>query len=123
MGPGADLTRADLAGADLTKLDLTGVDLWTTNQDGADLTRSNLTNILSGPKPGIKGIPTLPSEWKLISGFLFGPGTNLLMEILPDGLDLTGVNLTDVNLTGTDLTGVTWSNTTCPDGTVTNTGC
>ena len=90
-----------------------------------------------GTYPGIKGVPTLPSEWKLISGFLFGPGTNLLMEILPDGLDLTGVNLTDaelpaymiganltdVNLTGTDLTGVTWSNTTCPNGTVTNTGC
>jgi hypothetical protein len=28
-----------------------------------------------------------------------------------------------VSLTGVNLTGVIWSNTTCPDGSVTNTGC
>ena len=41
--------------------------------------------------------------------------------------DLTNANLTGANLTGATnmgtaiLTGVTWSNTTCPDGTVSNT--
>jgi uncharacterized protein YjbI with pentapeptide repeats len=44
------------------------------------------------------------------------------------GANLSGANLTDaymyqVNLTDANLTGMTWSNTTCPDGTVTNTGC
>ena len=46
---------------------------------------------------------------------------------------LRGANLKRANLTGTDFTGAhfdpdtvegaKWSNTTCPNGTVTNTGC
>lgn len=36
--------------------------------------------------------------------------------------NLTGANLGGANLGGANLTGVTWSNTTCPDGTVTTTG-
>ena len=49
------------------------------------------------------------------------------------GVDLTGAFLKFANLSGADLTGailtdanltrVTWSNTTCPNGSVTNTGC
>ncbi|MGY9080230.1 MAG: pentapeptide repeat-containing protein [Candidatus Nanopelagicales bacterium] len=35
---------------------------------------------------------------------------------------LTGANLRGANLTGANLTAVKWSNTTCPDGTVTDTG-
>jgi hypothetical protein len=31
--------------------------------------------------------------------------------------DLTSANLKDANLIGADLTGAIWSNTTCPDGT------
>ena len=38
------------------------------------------------------------------------------------GADLTGTNLRGANLTGANLTAVKWSNTTCPDGTVTDTG-
>jgi len=43
--------------------------------------------------------------------------------------NLTNVNLTNADLTGAVLpaanfrTGVKWSNTTCPNGTVTSTGC
>ena len=44
-------------------------------------------------------------------------GANLKGANLKDA-DLTGANLTKANLTG-----VIWSNTTCPDGSVTNTGC
>ncbi len=39
------------------------------------------------------------------------------------GADLTGADLTNAFLTNAILTGVTWANTTCPDGSVTNTGC
>jgi uncharacterized protein YjbI with pentapeptide repeats len=44
------------------------------------------------------------------------------------GVNLSGANLTDVNiqlmdLRGANLTGVVWSNTKCPDGRVTSTGC
>ena len=48
--------------------------------------------------------------------------SKILAEVM-DGANLTDVNLTGADLTGAYLTGVTWSNTTCPDGTVTNTGC
>ncbi len=37
--------------------------------------------------------------------------------------NLTGANLTNATLTGANLSAVTWSYTTCPDGTVTSTGC
>jgi len=39
------------------------------------------------------------------------------------GADLTGADLTGALLSGGKLSGVIWSTTTCPDGTVTNTGC
>ena len=37
--------------------------------------------------------------------------------------DLTGANFTNANLAEARFFGNTWSNTTCPDGTVTSTGC
>ena len=42
--------------------------------------------------------PTLPTDWKLVSGFLLGPTVDLHIA------DLTGVDLTNVNLTGSILT-------------------
>ena len=59
----------------------------------------------------------VPAGWILQGGYLFGPGA-----ILTDAV-LTNADLTGANLTGAILTDVTWSNTTCPDGTLTNTGC
>ena len=44
---------------------------------------------------------------KKVNGYVIGPGANL-----------TGADLDSANLTG-----VTWSNTTCPDKSVTSTGC
>lgn len=38
-----------------------------------------------------------------------------------NGADLRDANLTNANLTGATLAGVAWYNTTCPDGTNTNT--
>jgi len=115
----ADLTDADLTGADLTNANLNGANL-----NGADLTGASLYNVQSG---SITGSPSsLPTSWKLINGYLMGPGTasiggaNLTGAILT-GADLTGADLyyadltdavltdaalTEVNLAGADLNGV-----------------
>ncbi len=124
MGPGANLTDAVLIKADL---------------NGVDLKGAILRGVVSG---GITGTPSaLPSGWKLVDGYLIGPGAdlskaslsganltgdNLTSATLTDAT-LTGANLTDANLTGANLagavmthaivTGVTWSHTTCPDST------
>jgi len=89
--PGADLANSDLTGADLASTDLTSADLTYANLTGANLTDANLTD------------------------------ANLTFANLT-GANLTGANLTDANLTAADLDGliftnVFWSNTTCPDGT------
>ena len=115
----ADLTDADLTGADLTNANLNGANL-----NGADLTGASLYQVQSG---SITGSPSsLPTSWKLINGYLMGPGTtsiggaNLNGAILT-GADLTGADLyyadltdavltdaalTEVNLAGADLNGV-----------------
>jgi uncharacterized protein YjbI with pentapeptide repeats len=57
----------------------------------------------------------LPANWLLVDGYLLGPDANLA------DANFTNDNLTGADLTGANLTGVTWSNTTCPDGTNSNT--
>ena len=120
----ANLTDADLTDADLTGVDLTNANLNGANLNGADLTGASLYNVQSG---SITGSPSsLPTSWKLIYGYLMGPGTasiggaNLNGAILT-GADLTGADLyyadltdavltdaalTEVNLAGADLNGV-----------------
>jgi len=49
---------------------------------------------------------------KIVKGYAIHPGA-----------DLTEANLSDANLTGAKLTDVVWKRTTCPDGTITDTGC
>ncbi len=94
---GADLYEANLYLANMSGANLTGANLYEAYVDGANLSGANLT------------------------------GANLNWAYLT-AVNLTGANLTDANLFGAglnaaNLTGVTWSNTTCPDGTITNTGC
>ena len=62
----------------------------------ADLTTANLVGVRSG---GVTGTPALPTDWKLIGGFLIGPGANLSNATL-SGFDLTGTSLLGANLTG-----------------------
>ena len=103
-GPYANLTGADLAGLTETQ----GV------LGGANLTNANLTDA------------SLPSA-DLIGSNL--TGSDLAGADLADS-SLTQTNLTDANLTNanldgayfssTTLTGVTWYNTTCPDGSNSN---
>lgn len=89
VGPGANLTNANLAGADLTGVSLVG---------------ANLSGVRSG---GITGNPTLPDKWQLLGGYLFGPGADLSYAKL-DGLgiwylDLTGAKLTGASVVGTNF--------------------
>ena len=66
---------------------------------------------------GIIGTPSvLPSDWKLVGGYLIGPDADLLDADLT-GANLTGADLSGADLNGAALTGVIWSNTICPDGT------
>ena len=93
VGPGADLTSANLTGADLNNVSLAG---------------ATLTALRSGL---ITGSPsTLPSPWKLASGYLAGPSANFA------GLNMTSASLKSCDLTGADFTntnlnGVDFSNT------------
>jgi phospholipase C len=90
----------------------------------ADLSRRNLeqTNL-----SGAIMIGTDLAGARIEGGFL--PNANLtgadLRHADLEGADLAGANLTNANARGAylrhaDLTGVTWSNTTCPDGTNSN---
>ena len=89
IGPGADLTDANLSGVDLSGANLSGADL-----SGADLTNATLSSVKSG---GITGTPShLPTNWQLIDGYLIGPGA-----------DLTDADLSGVDLSGVDLSGAT----------------
>jgi hypothetical protein len=99
---------------------------------GADMSNATLDGVSAS---AIVGTPSLPAGWKVIKGYLVGPGANLGGADLSGAnlafLDLraasfVGANLTNALLGGADLegadlrdallTGVTWGSTTCPDG-------
>jgi uncharacterized protein YjbI with pentapeptide repeats len=93
VGPGADLTGANLNGADLTGANL----------NGADLTGANLNGVKSG---GILGTPRLPPNWLLGNGYLLGPDAQLA------GADLAGVDLSELDLSGVSSGDVTIDSST-----------
>jgi hypothetical protein len=110
---GAERRRS--AGANLTDVDFTGADLSGANKPG-----------------GITGTPAiLPVDWRLVGGYLFGPGAGLTDADSASfdlaGVDLMAADLTDADLADADLYtanmtdavlfGITWSNSECPDGT------
>ena len=64
VGPRANLSNAQFSGADLSHADLFDV----------RLTGANLSGVTSG---SIGGSPILPKGWKLVGGYLVGPGANL----------------------------------------------
>jgi hypothetical protein len=97
-----DLTDANLTDADLTFADLTGANLTGANLTGANLTGANLTG------PNLIGA-NLTNAKLTFANLTFA--------------DLTNANLLYADLTFADLTGVTWSNTTCPNGSVRSTSC
>jgi uncharacterized protein YjbI with pentapeptide repeats len=99
VGPKADLSGADLTGVSLERADLTGVDFTGANLTGVNLAGAKLAGVTSG---GITGQPVLPAGWRLVNGYLIGPGANL-----------TGLDLTGLDLSAADLTGVQSGNNDC----------
>jgi uncharacterized protein YjbI with pentapeptide repeats len=106
---GANLSNGDLHNAQLASLTLTDANLSNTNLKGA-----TLVGVVSG---GIVGTPSeLPAQWQVISGYLVGPGANLVDANMTDAqltlvnlrdANLTNVTMTSADLTGTDLQGAT----------------
>jgi uncharacterized protein YjbI with pentapeptide repeats len=126
-----NLSGTNLSGANLTDANLKGANLSDANLGEANLTNTQSTGIIGTPK-------TLPPDWQLINRFLVGPSANLsntnfshadltnlnLTHVNFAGAnlsfaDFSGANLAGANFTGANLAGAVWSNTTCPDGTVT----
>lgn len=125
LGPGVDLT-----GADLRNIDMTGV----------SLSGAKLTGVFSGSGT-VTGVPiALPTDWKLIGGYLVGPGANLgKMDYNTDlycnyynscdpekifvpnlsGYDLRGMNLTGTRFADAILTNVNFANATLSSATLT----
>ncbi len=137
---GANLSNAVFTAADINYANFTGTTLTGAVFDTTDASLSDF--IVSG---GIIGVPAvLPIDFSLVDGYLVGPvanlsganlaGASLVGQELIDtnlssadlaGTDLANANLTGANLNGsdvlgTDFAGATWSNTTCPDGTNSN---
>ena len=122
----ANLRRADLRFADLRGANLQGADLRSANLKYADLRGANLKGAkfqYAAPVHGKKAkrgnsTPSCPPNCQ---------GANLtdanLTDAVLDDANLSGAILTDAKLTNANLFRVTWSNTTCPSGTVTSTGC
>lgn len=136
---GAKFTGAHLHGADFRGADLRGADFRGVKLRHADLRGANLRRARFDPLPQMGKRGNQVPEAVLTAQM---DGTNLAGAILIganlDGArarfaNLTGANLTKAtltradlwgaNLTGAILTGVGYSNTTCPNGIVTNTGC
>ena len=106
IGPGADLTGADLRFENLTNSNLSGANLTSAKLNGSNLTNSNLSgaNLTSAKLNGLD----------LTGANLDGANlkyANLTGADLSDA-NLTGADLTYVNLTGADLTGADLTNAT-----------
>lgn len=150
---GKDLTGANFTGANLRSVDLTGSNLSNANLSGAKLYATQLTDATLGGVRGLSTASMKYADFHRadlsgvdLSGadlshtFLINAklsDANLTDAKLKDtylsGASLVFANLTHADLTNADLsgaeirkavlTGVHWQNTTCPDGSKTDTGC
>jgi uncharacterized protein YjbI with pentapeptide repeats len=93
---GANLTKADFLDAAVEQVKLAGV-----NISGANLNAGNMDGVTSG---GViaSSATVLPPDFKLVHGYLMGPGVSLAGVDLT-GLDLSGVDLQNVTLTGANV--------------------
>ena len=97
----ADLHGCDLAGADLTGANLTNATLAGVQMNQAKMTEATLTGVSSG---GILGYPaSLPTDYRVIKGYLIGPKVNLSGYAYLVDANLTGANLSGADLSGVDL--------------------
>jgi hypothetical protein len=106
---GANLTGANLAGANLTGINLKTASLVGANLSGSNLSRTNLaaTNLTGA---NLTGANLTGANLKAAN--LNGVSLNTA--------NLTGASLFDAHMSGVSFIGVTWSKTTCPDGTISN---
>jgi uncharacterized protein YjbI with pentapeptide repeats len=110
---GADLRLANLANADFSESKMTRAVLSKATIFATNLRGARLFGVASGV--GTFGTPAaLPPGWRVVSGFLIGPGANL------SGSPLNGLNLTGFDLTGVDFTGANLSNTLLTNATLAN---
>ncbi len=111
---GLNLSGANLAGANLSKANLTGANLAGANLSGAVLNQTNLTgaNLAGANLSGAVLNQTNLTGANLAGANLSGAILNLAK--------LTNANLQGAMTTGATFNQVTWSNTTCPDGTNSN---
>ena len=110
---GAKLTGANLAGVTLSGADLSGADL-----SGQDLSARDLSWVIftGANLNGVKRFMNSDLSYANLSGLdLSGKFFNYA--------NFTSTNLAGADLTGANLSNVIWDNTTCPDGSKTNTGC
>ena len=92
---GLDLQGVDLSGVQLIGSNFTDANLRGVNLEDTDLRDITLTNVQSGE---IEGTPeSLPTGYKIISGYLIGPGVNL-SNIDLSTFDLSGLSLKGANL-------------------------
>lgn len=100
LGPGTNIKDSSEFNVDLSNQDLSNLILLGANLIDVVLTGSNINNTifnsakLSGITSGnLSGIPkSLPNNWKLIKGYLVGPGSNLMNANLSNS-DLSNVVL------------------------------
>lgn len=99
---GVDFSDTDVTGASFDHLDLSHATFSGANLTGASFTEVTLTYVSSG---GVIGVPTtLPDDWAVYEGYLVGPGAVLGAVDFADH-DLKGLHLDGVDFTGADLSG------------------
>lgn len=110
VGPGVDLTNANLTNINFSDLDLSNCDL--TNTDFRD---ANLKGVISSNIRINEWNPKLPKGYKLVSGFIVGPGVNLEKAVLKninnsvDTISFKDINLEDTVLTGANMLSVSFN--------------
>jgi len=96
----------NLTGARLTSTCMSGANLTGANAAGADFSYA----LMGGPIPASRQVG--------------GDYNSACASVsVTAGANLTNADLTGANLGGALVVGVTWTGATCPNGTVTNTGC
>jgi uncharacterized protein YjbI with pentapeptide repeats len=127
IGPGANLSGAKLAKLDLRYSDLSFADLSKADLRFANLTQAKLKGtrlqsaFLSGAKFSgitsglVSGRPSsLPAKWKVLGGYLLGPGVNLSNAKLSK-FKFSEVNLESANFENADLREAVFQKTSLDD--------
>jgi len=116
IGPGADVKNAGLTFVDFSNVNLTGTTLTGANVSGANFTNATLTDVVSGSLQvaAQQYMPTLPSGWSLVKGYLIGPGANLTnLSVSPPTtlIKTTALSASSTSLTVASASGFTQSGT------------